>query len=110
ASNEELNATIEDLQQAHQGLEELNQDLAERVAEGIKDIAESESSLRSLVMTAHYPLMILRGRDWIIEIVNQPLVNLWDKTIEGVTGFKLMDILPEIEDQPFPTFLRQVYD
>lgn len=72
--------------------------------------AESEYWLRSLVMTAHYPLMILRGREWVIEIANQPLVNLWDKTIEEVTGRRLMDILPEIEGQPFPDRLRQVYD
>ena len=110
ASNEELTATLEDLQISHTQLENFSRELEERIAQGIKAIANSESSLRSLVMTAHYPLMILRGRDWIIEIANQPLVNLWDKTIEEVTGHKLMDILPEIEDQPFPAFLKQVYD
>jgi PAS domain S-box-containing protein len=110
ASNEELTATVEDLQSARQNLEQLNQELEKRISERVKALADSESSLRSLVMTAHYPLMILRGRDWIIEIANQPLVNLWDKSIAEVTGHKLMDILPEIEDQPFPGFLRQVYD
>jgi two-component system sensor histidine kinase VicK len=73
-------------------------------------IQESEANLRSIVMTAHYALMVLRGRDWVIEIANQSLVDLWDKTIEAVTGNKLMDILPEIKDQPFPGFLKQVYD
>ena len=75
-----------------------------------KTIEESEVNLRSLVMTAHYALMILRGREWVIEIANQPLVNLWDKTIEDVTGKRLLDVLPEIADQPFPKFLQQVYD
>lgn len=110
ASNEELAATVEELQQTQEDLSMLNHTLEEKVAERVKELANTESSLRSLVMTAHYPLMILRGRDWIIEIANQPLVNLWDKTIVGVTGHKLMDILPEIEDQPFPGYLRQVYD
>ncbi|MBE8723002.1 PAS domain-containing protein [Sphingobacterium pedocola] len=110
ASNEELAATLEDLQVSHTRLENFSRQLEERVAHGIQAIANSERSLRSLVMAAHYPLMILRGRDWIIEIANQPLVNLWDRTIEEVTGHKLMDILPEIESQPFPMFLRQVYD
>ncbi len=110
AANEELTATLEDLQFAHHNLEKLNHELEDRIAERVKELADKESSLRSLVMTAHYPLMILRGRDWLIEIANQQLVNLWDKTIEEVTGNKLMDILPEIEDQPFPGFLRQVYD
>jgi len=110
ASNEELTATIEELSQAQESLQLLNQDLERRIDERVKELAESESSLRNLVMTAHYPLMILRGREWIIEIANPPLVNLWDKTIEGVTGHPLMEILPEIEGQPFPGFLRQVYD
>lgn len=109
-ANEELAVTLEDLQTAYTTLENFNRELELRVDRGIKEIARKESSLRSLVMAAHYPLMILRGRDWVIEIANQPLVNLWDKTIEGVTGEKLMDILPEIEHQPFPGFLRQVYD
>jgi PAS domain S-box-containing protein len=110
ATNEQLSATIDELNLAQEKLKLVNQNLEVNIAERIQELAESESSLRSLIMSAHYPLMILRGRDWIIEIANQPLVNLWDKTMVGVTGHKLMDILPEIEDQPFPKFLRQVYD
>jgi len=110
AANEELSATLEDLQEAHQRLEQLNQDLELRIAQAIKEIAGSERNLRNLIMTAHYPLMILRGRDWIIEIANQPLVNLWDRSIEEVTGRRLMDILPELDDQIFPKLLRQVYE
>ncbi|WP_437919914.1 ATP-binding protein [Sphingobacterium sp. LRF_L2] len=85
-------------------------DMEQKVALAIQRISESESDLRNLVMTAHYPLMILRGEDWIIEIANQPLVDLWEKTIEGVTGQKLMDILPEIANQPFPKLLRRVFE
>jgi PAS domain-containing protein len=110
AANEELAVTVEELLETQKNLFHLNQSLEEKVAARVEDLARSENSLRSLVMSAHYPLMILRGREWIIEIANQPLVNLWDKTIEGVTGHPLMTILPEIEDQPFPRYLRQVYD
>jgi PAS domain S-box-containing protein len=109
-ANEELAVTVEELLETQKKLFHLNQSLEEKVAARVEDLARSENSLRSLVMSAHYPLMILRGREWIIEIANQPLVNLWDKTIEGVTGHPLMTILPEIEDQPFPRYLRQVYD
>jgi PAS domain S-box-containing protein len=110
AANEELAVTIEELLETQKRLSQLNHSLEEKVAARVEDLARSENSLRSLVMTAHYPLMILRGREWIIEIANQPLVNLWDKTIDGVTGHALMTILPEIADQPFPHYLRQVYN
>lgn len=110
ASNEELSATIEELSSAEESLNQLNRELEARVIRRTKSLSDTESSLRSLVMTAHYPLMILRGREWVIEIANQPLVDLWDKTIAEVTGKTLMEILPELEGQPFPGFLRQVYD
>jgi PAS domain S-box-containing protein len=110
SSNEELSATLEELSVVNQNLVDVNLGLEDKINQRVKQLADSESSLRSLVMNAHYPLMILRGREWVIEIANQQLVNLWEKTIEGVTGHKLMTILPEIEDQPFPGFLRQVYD
>ncbi|WP_285007970.1 PAS domain-containing protein [Pedobacter faecalis] len=110
AANEELTATVEDLKEAHDELEKLNAELEAKIEARVRDLARSETSLRSLVMTAHYPLMILRGREWVIEIVNQPLVNLWDRSIEEVTGRQLMEILPELEAQPFPGYLRQVYE
>ncbi|WP_113652917.1 ATP-binding protein [Pedobacter namyangjuensis] len=110
ASNEQLLNTIEKLGETQRELKTLNHSLEAKVNDRTRVLTETVASLKGLVMNAHYPLMILRGRDWIIEIANQPLVDLWDKTIEMVTGNKLMDILPEIEDQPFPAFLRQVYD
>lgn len=109
ASNEELTATVEELQQTKNSLALLNEQLEARVNERIDALASSEHNLRSLVMTAHYPLMILRGEDWIIETANQPLVNLWDKSLDDVIGKPLMEILPEIADQPFPVHLRNVY-
>ncbi|WP_345954942.1 PAS domain-containing protein [Mucilaginibacter sp. PAMB04168] len=73
-------------------------------------IEESENNLRNMVMSAHYALMILHGRDWLIEIANQQLVNLWSKTIDEVTGRTLLEVLPELEGQPFPNLLKQVYE
>ncbi|CAM3778161.1 PAS domain-containing protein [Mucilaginibacter galii] len=75
-----------------------------------KKIEEVALSLRSLVMTAHYALMILRGQDWVIEIANTPLANLWGRTVEDITGRRLMDVLPELEGQPFPALLRRIFE
>ncbi|QEM12456.1 PAS domain-containing protein [Mucilaginibacter rubeus] len=68
-----------------------------------------ESDLRDLVMNSHYPLMILRGPEYIVEIANRPLADFWYKELEEITGQKLMDILPELIDQPFPALLADVY-
>ncbi|MDB5112842.1 MAG: Two-component sensor histidine kinase, partial [Mucilaginibacter sp.] len=110
SSNEELLTSNEELSFSREKLAELNAQLEVRVRERIKALEESEASLRTLVMTAPYALMILRGRDWIIELVNWQMANLWDKTLEEVTGKPLLMILPELEGQPFPDLLKQVYE
>lgn len=71
-------------------------------------IRQKEHSLRSLVMTAHYALMILRGPDMVVEIANQQIAALWNKQLADITGRKLLDILPELHDQPFPALLNNV--
>ncbi len=72
-------------------------------------IAENESSLRHLVMNAPYALMILRGPEFKIEMANQQIANMWDKPLDQITGYTLLEVLPEIADQPFPALLNQVY-
>jgi PAS domain S-box-containing protein len=109
SSNEELSATIEELIQSQESLAKLNTSLEDMVADRVLALRESETSLRNLVMSVHYPLMLLRGQDWIVEVANQKLVELWNKKLPEVVGKRLMDILPEIEDQPFPKLLHQVF-
>jgi PAS domain S-box-containing protein len=110
ALNEELSASIEELRQSQDSLQEINNNLEVKVEERIKALAESETILRNLIMTVHYPLMLLKGPEWVVEVANTQLVELWSKTLPDVIGKKLMDILPEIADQPFPKLLQQVYD
>ncbi|UEG54223.1 PAS domain-containing protein [Mucilaginibacter daejeonensis] len=78
--------------------------LARRKAE------ESATNVRNLVMTAHYALMILTGPDMMIELANNQLATLWGKSIDEITGRRLLEVLPELEGQPFPTLLKEVYD
>lgn len=73
-----------------------------------QQLEESVSNFRSVVMNAHYALLVLKGKDWIVEIANQPMLNLWDKSKEEVLGQPLMKILPELVGQPFPEHLRRV--
>ncbi|MDB5021717.1 MAG: domain S-box protein [Pedobacter sp.] len=110
ALNEELSASNEELRQSQESLEQINGDLEGVVENRMRALRESETTLRNLVMTVHHPLVLLKGRDWVVEIANQQLVELWNKTLPEVLGKRLMDILPEIQDQPFPKLLKQVYD
>lgn len=80
------------------------------LVEARKRTERTERDLRSLVMTSHYPLMILRGRDYIIEVANQQLAALWNRSLEDILGRRLLALLPELIDQPFPALLKGVYD
>ena len=75
-----------------------------------QQLEESVANFKSVVMNAHYGLLVLKGKDWIVEVANQPMLNLWDKQKEEVLGLPLMEILPELDGQPFPEHLRQVTD
>lgn len=73
-------------------------------------LEESVFSFRSVVMNAHYSLLVLKGKDWIVEIANQRLLDLWDKKQEEVIGQPLMKILPELNGQPFLERLKIAYE
>lgn len=73
-------------------------------------LEESVSSFRSVVMNAHYSLLVLKGKDWIAEIANQRLLDLWNKKKDEVIGLPLLQILPELVGQPFLEYLKTVYE
>ncbi len=72
-------------------------------------VEEKELSLRTLVMTSHNALMILKGPEWTIEIANNGIAELWGKHLQDIIGKTLLEVLPELEGQPFPDLLREVY-
>lgn len=75
-----------------------------------KELQESMISFRSVVMNAHYSLLVVKGANWNVEIANQPLLDLWGKKKEEVIGFPLMQILPELTGQPFHGYLKKAYE
>ncbi len=55
-------------------------------------------------------VIFFRGPDLIIETANEALLNLWNKTRAEAVGRPLLEVLPELKDQPFPDELRHVYE
>lgn len=70
---------------------------------------ENESYLRSLVLNAHYSLMILRGKDLIVETVNQEMTRILNKPIEEVIGKPLSEILSPDDNSELQELLKKVY-
>jgi len=61
-------------------------------------------------MTAPIGTAVLRGRNFLVDVANRPILEMWEKTYQEVEGKPIIEIFPEIKDQPFPKMLEEVYD
>ena len=64
--------------------------------------------LRALFMQAPTPIIILRGRDHIVELANPLTCRLWGKSESELLEKPLFAVLPELHDQPFKGLLDDV--
>jgi PAS domain S-box-containing protein len=73
-------------------------------------LAESEKSFRTMIMQSPIPMTIFRGPEFIIEIANTEMFKrMWRREEAEVTGKKLLEVFPELKDQPYPEQLKKVY-
>ena len=101
SANEELNAMNEELQQSEEELREINNNLEERVAAGVAELTQILNMLPASVV-------VIRGDDLIVEMINNSNLNYWNKTKDEVIGRPFLDILPDLANQPFADQLRMV--
>ncbi|RYZ60922.1 MAG: PAS domain S-box protein, partial [Chitinophagaceae bacterium] len=74
-----------------------------------KKAAESEEKFRSLIEHSPVAMHIVRGPDFVFEIINKKMLGLMGKTKEEVAGRRMMDVFPEIIYQDFGRMLQQSY-
>lgn len=75
-----------------------------------KKVEHASNRLHSMVMTAPIGMTILQGRELVVEIANQPMLEIWHRHQDQVIGKNLWDIFPEIKASEFPAILEQVFD
>ncbi|PTS96361.1 hypothetical protein DBR11_19255 [Pedobacter sp. HMWF019] len=109
ASNEELSATNEQLMQTQESLSSLNNQLEDIVNFRTKELLASQQRLHSMVMTTPIGMTVLRGKDLIIEIANQHILDIWNRPAEEVINMELISAFPELIGQPFPKLLQDVF-
>ncbi len=73
-----------------------------------KRLKETETRYKNVLLQSPSLFGILEGPEMIITLANEPLLKSWDKT-KNVIGKPLLEVLPEIKDQPFPKLLNNVY-
>jgi len=67
----------------------------------------SQDSLALLLLQAPIALSMLMGDDFVIQVANPQMLELWGKEPQ-IIGKKLIEALPELKDQPFIDILIQV--
>jgi PAS domain S-box-containing protein len=72
-------------------------------------IAHSENIFKTLVEESPYPVGLYVGRDMIIKLANQTMINVWGKSGD-VIGKSYKDVLPELASQPIFDLLDSVYN
>lgn len=85
----------------------LCQDVTESV-KARKALEQSELRFRNLVEEATVATAVLEGPEWVLTLVNDQMLNIWQRS-RSIIGIKLLQFMPELIGQPFPDLLKGVY-
>ena len=96
-----------DMKHKIDGVFSIASDVTEQVL-AKKIIEESEKQLQNIFKQSPFAFSIMKGEDMVITNANNLMKDFWGKgnDLEGKT---LLEVLPELKDQPFPEMLGSVY-
>ena len=100
--------TERQLKQAQDDLLILNNSLKDQVKIRTNDLALSEEKYRSLIENSPVAMQVLRGPDFVFELVNREMLSFLGKTDE-IIGKTLYEGVPEILGQPIVVMLQHVF-
>lgn len=74
-----------------------------------RNIEESEKNLRNTILQAPVAMCIMRGKDFLVTIANDRMLELWGKRAQDMMHKPLFEGLPEAKNQGFEELLNHVY-
>jgi len=74
----------------------------------LKKLQDSEVQFRNLIKESPIATSLFRGPEFVIEVANEEALHLWGKN-NNIIGKKLIDAIPELENQPYMQILENVY-
>ncbi|MBB5438903.1 PAS domain S-box-containing protein [Pedobacter sp. AK017] len=69
---------------------------------------QAVNNLQQIIDILPASVVVIRGDDLIVEMINNSNLNYWKKSKEEVLGRPFLEILPDLADQPFAGQLREV--
>jgi two-component system sensor histidine kinase VicK len=73
-------------------------------------VIENERELEQMLNLLPAHVVVIRGKEQVVEMVNDSNLAYWGKTKAQALGKPLLEVLPELADQPFPGQLNQVME
>ena len=70
----------------------------------------NEQRWKSMVMSAPMGMAVLQGRNLVIEIVNQPMLNFWNVDFNTVIHRPMAEVLPDSFNKHLPERLADIFD
>lgn len=74
-----------------------------------KKMEESEQNLRNVILQAPVAMCILKGADYVVEIANERMYEIWGKSKSEIYGKPIFQGLPEAKGQGLEDLLNSVY-
>lgn len=72
-------------------------------------LIESEKKVRRLFEQTPVGIAVFKGKDFIVEMANEVILQYWGRTLEQVSGKPLWAVLPEIRAQGIDRITKEVY-
>lgn len=72
-------------------------------------IKHSEHNLRNMILQAPVAMAILRGSEFVVEIANERMYELWGRKREDLLNKSIFEGLPEVRDQGYEELLTGVF-
>lgn len=82
--------------------------LAEREKAGIEALRNQEQMLYNTFMQAPVGIGIFKGPDYLVDLINPPLCEIYGKTIEELAGKNIFDVLSHAKGMGFESLLDNV--
>ncbi|MEJ7559937.1 MAG: PAS domain-containing protein [Pedobacter sp.] len=96
----------EELETSNEGLNVINEEL-QRSQE---DLSQANNKLEQVLNMLPASVVIIRGYDLVVEMINNSNLAYWERTKDQVLGKPFLQILPDLTDQPFASQLRRVIE
>lgn len=86
---------------------ELNK-LAKREKDGVEALKQQRQQLYSTFMQAPVGIAIFKGPDYVVDLINPPLCELYGKTVDELMGKPIFDVLSHTRGLGFEALLDNV--